>query len=141
MDITRITQSNTAGINENQRNVSRQLGKDEFMEILVAQLRNQDPLSPMEDKDFIAQMAQFSLLEQLQNMNEGATFAQAASLVGKQILSVISDKNGVRKEINGLVESAQTINKIPYLEVNGYLVPYSSNLVVLNSDSNGSQEL
>jgi len=49
------------------------LGKDDFLQLLVAKMTNQDPMNPMEDSDFIAQLAQFSSLEQLSNMNENLT--------------------------------------------------------------------
>ncbi|GAB1398677.1 flagellar hook assembly protein FlgD [Aminivibrio sp.] len=51
------------------REVNSELGKDAFLKILIAQLSNQDPLDPLKDKDFIAQMAQFSTLEQMTNMS------------------------------------------------------------------------
>ena len=46
------------------------MGKDAFLHLLVNQLRNQDPLNPVNDKEFLAQMAQFSSLEQMQNLNK-----------------------------------------------------------------------
>lgn len=47
--------------------------KDAFLQMLVAQLKNQDPMSPMDNQDFLAQMAQFSTVEELQNMSKNMT--------------------------------------------------------------------
>ena len=54
------------------------MGQDEFLKMLVAQLKNQDPLNPMDGKDMAAQLAQFSTVEQLITMNKSME-AQAAS--------------------------------------------------------------
>ncbi|MBQ9565146.1 MAG: flagellar hook assembly protein FlgD [Synergistaceae bacterium] len=67
------------------------LGKDAFLKLLIAELSNQDPLNPMEDREFISQMATFSSLEQMQNMNktlEGMAEANkfsAVSYIGKAV--------------------------------------------------------
>ncbi|MCF6410571.1 flagellar hook assembly protein FlgD [Pseudalkalibacillus salsuginis] len=71
------------------------LGKDDFLKILIAQLANQDPLNPMEDREFISQMASFSSLEQMVNMNESlqswvshqnnGQLLQYSQLIGKEI--------------------------------------------------------
>ena len=59
------------------------LGKDEFLNLLVTQLQYQDPLEPSNDTEFIAQMAQFSSLEQMQNLNNTFSSFMSYSLVGK----------------------------------------------------------
>lgn len=61
------------------------LGKDEFMKILMTQLQHQDPLSPMDDREFIAQMATFSSLEQMMNMTESIDMLVQSQLVSPVI--------------------------------------------------------
>jgi len=75
---------------------SDELGKDQFLELLVAQMNNQDPLSPQENGEFIAQLAQFSTVEGIENMNtsmeallsgyQSSQALQASSLVGRTVI-------------------------------------------------------
>ena len=76
----------------NGRKTSNELGKDDFLKILIAQLSNQDPTSPMDNTQFIAQMAQFSSLEQMTNMNQEfgklnnmLVSSQAVGTIGKTV--------------------------------------------------------
>jgi flagellar basal-body rod modification protein FlgD len=74
----------------------KDLGKDDFLNLLVTQMTNQNPLEPMGDTEFLAQMAQFSSLEQMQNIASGmdmlaltqtaATNSQMVNLIGKRVL-------------------------------------------------------
>ena len=57
----------------------QQMGKDEFLTLLIAQLSHQDPTNPMDNTEFVAQMAQFSSLEQMHNMSNG--FEKIASVM------------------------------------------------------------
>jgi flagellar basal-body rod modification protein FlgD len=70
---------------DTQNKKTNQLGKDDFLKILITQLQHQDPLRPMEDKEFIAQLAQFSTLEQIQNLSRDFTSMKALGLVGRMI--------------------------------------------------------
>lgn len=74
------------------------LGKQDFLRLLVAQLRNQDPMKPMDDTEFIAQLAQFSSLEALGNLDKRLEslaltqgLGQASALIGKQVTAGLED--------------------------------------------------
>jgi flagellar basal-body rod modification protein FlgD len=78
-------------------NARQELGKDAFMQLLISQLAYQDPLAPMENTEFISQLAQFSALEQQQNIAAGiqllalsqtaSTNSQMVNLIGKRVLT------------------------------------------------------
>src|SRR6478609_2496013 len=73
------------------------LGKDQFLRILVTQLRNQDPMQPMQDKEFIAQMAQFTSVEQLVNISTqlktlNQSLGAVSGMIGMEVSWLSSNK-------------------------------------------------
>lgn len=109
------------------REVNQSLDRDDFLQILITQLRNQDPTSPMEDKEFIAQMAQFSTLEQMTNMSSEfnrlhnlLSTGQASSMLGKTV-ELIADG----RTIQGVV-SEVTQGDIPMVRVNDQYYEFQS---------------
>lgn len=117
----------------NGRTPSQQLGKDDFLKLLITQLTNQDPTQPMEDTQFISQMAQFSSLEQMTNMNESfnkmagmITSSQATSTLGKTVDIDLGDTTA-----QGVVEST-SFGENPQVMVNGMYYDMSKIRAVYN---------
>ena len=107
-------QSSSASGTSSTNKSNDDLGKDAFLNLLITQLRYQDPMSPMEDKDFIAQMAQFTSLEQMQNMNSSMQMSQASSLIGMQVRWTDASS---QQELSGIVQSVRMVNNEPKLVV------------------------
>jgi flagellar basal-body rod modification protein FlgD len=103
------------------REPNQDLDRTAFLNLLITQLRHQDPLNPMDDRDFIAQMAQFSALEQMMNLNATFERTQAFGMIGKVIDAVFTcPTSGERIEIEGgLVTSVIRNGQRVYLQVAG----------------------
>jgi len=107
----------------NKRNTG-ELGKQEFLNLLILQLKYQDPLKPVEDKEFIAQMAQFSALEQMQNMNASNTAMKGFSMIGKYVTAYMQDgTTGRNNKIEGHVESVVMSGSKTFVVVAGKEIP------------------
>lgn len=98
---------------------SSELGKDAFLKLLVTQLSNQDPLNPQSDQEFIAQLAQFSALEQMTNMSTTLTNTSAYGLVGKQVIVNSTDSLGKVTEVRGTVDAVKMKNGSAELLIDG----------------------
>ena len=126
------------------RVVSKELDKDAFLRLLIAELANQDPLNPMDDREFIAQMAQFSTLEQMTNMTkalEGMSSMQqysAVSYVGKVVAFQYEDADGLKQSTiaqvlavwfdpkNGVMLETELYGDIPLTEIEGVGIPVAA---------------
>lgn len=100
--------------------ITNSLGKEDFLKLLVAQLKNQDPMSPTDNTAFVAQLAQFSSLEQMSNMassieelttsmralSSQSLLTQGAALIGKEAFGIDSDG----AELSGTITSVSLID-------------------------------
>jgi len=126
--------ASTASKTEKSTNAASYLGKDAFLQLLITELQNQDPTDPMKDREFISQMASFSSLEQMQNMNTGFTalqntitntlmpnmlMQQASSLIGQQVSYPGTDEEGNAVTLSGTVDKVVVSEGKPYCVING----------------------
>ena len=118
------------------------LDKDAFLKLLVTELRHQDPTQPMENKEFISQMAQFSALEQMTNVNKSvqqlnktSRSAEAYSLLGKNV-KAFDPVSGVKVE--GQVTSLFYKNDEIRLMVNGKEIGLNDIAAVYTNEPNNS---
>jgi len=94
--------------------INNSLDKEAFLKLLVTQLANQNPLNPVEDKEFIAQLAQFSALEQMQNLNKNLIS------MGEEIIHTLDYLH-----LNSLQANAEILNELINIReaLESYIMP------------------
>ncbi|BCG59683.1 flagellar hook assembly protein FlgD [Paenibacillus sp. URB8-2] len=121
---------------------STSLGKDQFLKILITQLQNQDPMQPMEDKEFIAQMAQFSSVEQLMNISNQLTalnqsLGSVSGLIGKNVSWLDSSTS---QEKSGAVDSIVVSGGVQYALVGKEKIALTDITRIQNGSSESGAE-
>lgn len=113
---------------------TRSVGKDQFLKLFLAQLQNQNPLEPMQDRDFLMQLAQFTQVENteevvrvLQNLQALAHATQATTLLGKRVVAL---RAGDPTPVEGVVSAVRFANDGVWLKVGNNEVNVNSVLQV-----------
>lgn len=94
---------------------TKELGKNDFLNLLITQLKNQDPLNPMKDTEFIAQLATFSTVEQMGNMNKTIERNFSFGLMGAEVTDIAGVKgtvNNINMDMDG-----DTVFTVAYQEL------------------------
>lgn len=116
----------------------KELGRDAFLQLLVLELQNQDPLEPVKNSEMVAQLAQFSSLEQMEALNgsfenlsgnvDQLNFISAQGLLGKYVEGLNEDG----EVTTGFVDSVYLDGSIVILNVDGEIMPMSGVLSIMN---------
>ncbi len=129
-----ITQFNVDENEKEKANSNSTLGKEAFLQLLVAQMQYQDPLEPMDNTEYVSQLATFSQLEALQNMESTLSGGQATDLVGKTVMVKVTDSNGDTNLKAGVVDYVVFEGGTPYLVINEEKYPYTDLDTVVSDD-------
>ncbi len=123
---------------------TNELGRDAFLQLLMTEMQYQDPLNPMDNTEYVAQLAQFSALEQMTNLYKSNAYTQGIAMIGKNVTATVYDTdNQEYNYVDGVVEGITVKNSNVYLKVDGVDVPIEkvTSTKDLNvSDTNAIQE-
>lgn len=112
----------------------KDMDKDTFLQLLVAQMKYQDPMEPTSNTEYIAQYAQFSQVEAISNMSGTMEMQRASALVGKNVYIRTTDASGESKYIEGKVDYVVYENNKPYLSINENLYSIKDLDTVVDTD-------
>jgi len=128
--VSPYAQTATATEKSTKKNASNTLAMDDFFKLMVAQLSNQDMNNPMDNSQFIAQMAQFSMVQALSDLSDMSSTAYSVSLIGKEVTVAQTNQDGSLSSITGIAEGVNLYNGASKVIVDGAAYDLSSIMVV-----------
>lgn len=115
--------------------------KDSFLQLLVAQMKYQDPLEPTSNTEYISQYATFSQVEQLQNMASTMELSRASSYVGKVVQISSTDSKGETTTVEGVVDFIKYESGKAYVSIEGNLYSADDITAVIDTDYNNASKM
>lgn len=125
-----ISPTTTSTTSTTSNSSSNEINFDDFLQLLVTELQNQDPTEPVSNTEYVSQMAQISSMQQIGAISECVSSYQAYSLLGKTVCYQTYDSSGNTTTETGTVESVVRSNNTTYLSVNNTLIGLDSLLEV-----------
>lgn len=110
MDVTGTTAANQAAQSSENKKIDNTVDKEFFLEMLVTQMKYQDPLSPVDNNEFIAQTAQFTLVEEMQTMKNEFAQNKAIDLIGKYVEGRVKNPLSGQMELTGGIVDSVSIS-------------------------------
>lgn len=141
-----VVQSSTASqislSADKKANSSSTLDKNAFLQLLVAQMKYQDPLEPTDNTAYISQLATFSSLEEMQNMTAGMSLQRASGLVGQEVIcKVINPQTGNTEYAQGIVDYVVYENNKAYVSIQEALYSIDDVYQVIDAEYSQAYEL
>ena len=105
--------------NNDKKTGNSSLDKEAFLQLLVTQMKYQDPLEPTENTEYVSQLATFSELEEMQNLGASSDLQRATSLVGQYVTVNVTSETGQKSITGGQVDYVVVENNKAYLNIDG----------------------
>ena len=115
--------------------------KDDFLQLLVAQMKYQDPLEPTDNTEYITQYATFSQVEQMQNMAASMDLSRASAMVGHLVQVSVEDASGNPKTLEGMVDFVKYENNKAFVSIEGNLYSADSVTAIIDGEYSVALEL
>ena len=117
------------------------MDKDAFLQLLVAQMKYQDPLEPTSNTEYIAQYAQFSQVEALNNMSTTMELSRYSSYVGKEVVIETSDSSGKSNQVRGFVDYVTFEEGKAYFSIEGNLYAAEDMVTVISNQYSNAESI
>lgn len=129
------TTASSTSLSTEKSSSTNTVNKEDFLQLLVAQMKYQDPLEPTSNTEYVSQYATFSELEQMQNMNSNVSIQRASALVGENVyMKVTNSTTGNTDYVYGKVDYVQVENNKAYLSIKGSLYSIDDLDSIVDSD-------